>query len=497
MDDLFDGRYKLLNKIGIGGLSTVYAAVDTVSGRKVAIKLAKLPDDAASHDSFVQLFLQQVSVLSRLEHGSSVRIFDQGRAADGSPYFVMEFIEGTRLSDILMDRARLSVSEAISVAAQVAGALGAAHALGFIHRDVKPANILVLPDHGFGVMDVKLLDFGVAAQLETNTGLTKAGGFFGSVSYMSPEQLEGKPLSPSSDIWQLGVTLYEMLAGVLPFTSETTVGTMTAIINAKPEFPAGLSLPSPLVEFTLRCLTHDPKLRPGDGGEARAMLLNMDLRPDAKHGPYSAPAPVRASAPAVSSTNAMLPALSALKEKPAPYTLSIVLGCALLGFGLLAVLARLRADHPGVHWIGLLAGIGLVVGGIAFGRALAKVLAAKRQGLSAEAHQMLAGARGRDHLSETLAIQVDMIAARCRLEDEKFLAMTMAIMVDEYGAATSIDDRQKSLMNAVTILEKLTAKLTPWYVRQEKLIALCVTLVGLCTGLVTIVQSVMKFWKKG
>jgi serine/threonine protein kinase len=498
MDEVFIGRYRLDQMIGRGGLSTVYSAVDTENGQRVAIKIARLPDNPAAHASFVKLFLQEVSLISRLNHSSSVTILDQGTTTDGAPYFVMEFLNGTSLHSILSGATRLSVSVAISIAAQVAGALGAAHSLGFIHRDVKPDNILVLNEKASDSWTVKLLDFGIAAQLNDETGLTQGGGFFGSVHYMSPEQILGKPLSASSDIWQLGVTLFEMLTGSLPFASTGTFETMTAIMNADVASPESLGLPPSLGAFISRCLAKDPLARPRNGQEAANIL--QEIKTSLVTESFPSPAQISSTSTGAAVQFPTVPINpKPPREMPEPthYALSMAYGVSLLSFGTLAILSRFHLGYLGVPWIGFTLGLGLVLSGVLFGKSLTKVLAAKRDILSAEAQKVLAGARGRDQLSRTLAIQVDTIAARCRLIDERFLAMTMAVMVDEYGSATTFDDRQKSLMNAVTILEKLTAKLTPWYVRQEKLIALCVTLVGLFSGLVTVLQNIMKLIKKG
>ena len=143
----------------------------------------------------------------------------------------------------------------------------------------------------------------------------------------------------------------------------------------------------------------------------------------------------------------------------------------------------------------MLVGVGLALGGVLIGKGVQRLLADHKDPISHRAHEMLSGARSRDELSRTMAIQVDDIAAQCRLADERFLATTMALMVDEYGASTTFDDRQKALMNAVALLEKLNAKLSPWYVRYDKLIAFVVTLVGVVSGLVTILQNAAKLIK--
>jgi hypothetical protein len=146
-------------------------------------------------------------------------------------------------------------------------------------------------------------------------------------------------------------------------------------------------------------------------------------------------------------------------------------------------------------WTGVALGIALALVGTVLGRALQKVLAARQRAISAEVHGALSSAHSRARLSQTLAIQVDELIAKCRLVDEKFLAMTMAAMVEEYSASRNFDDGQKALMNAVTLLEKLTPRLSPWYVRNDKLIGFLVTLVGILSGLTTVVQNLAKLIK--
>jgi serine/threonine protein kinase len=496
MDDVpVISHYRLNGRIGTGGLSAVYS-VDTRDGRRVAIKVAKLPTDPADHASYTKLFLQEVSLISRLKSNSSVNILDQGLTSEGSPFFVMEFLEGMSLDTILSIGSRLSITVALSIAIQVADALGAAHSLGFIHRDVKPANVLVterLPDS----WTVKLLDFGIAAQLNHETGLTQGGGFFGSVNYMSPEQILGKPLSASSDIWQLGVTLFEMLSGALPFVASSTFETMTAIIKAHVFSPKGI--PEALGAFLVRCLAKEPLERPRDGAEAAHLLkeVQRSLRTTSLPEVVST-APTPAPEQWITSVTVAMPTQASEAQPPAPqsYGSSLVYGLVLLSFAALALFSRFGLAYINAPWLGVVSGIGLSFSAFFCGRALSRVLAAKRHSLSAKTEGMLAGARKADQLSRSLALQVDIIAARCKLVDERFLAMSMAIMVDQFENATTLDDRQKSLMNAVTILEKLTAKLTPWYVRKEKLIALCVTMSGLLSGSATIAENVLKLMKK-
>src|SRR5262245_45841612 len=228
-------HYRITSLIGRGGMGEVYAADDTRLGRKVAIKL--LPGSLAHDPERLKRFTQEAKAASALNHPSILTIYDVDEV-DGHPFLVSEFIDGQTLRDRLR-RGGLTLRESLDIAGQVANALAAAHAAGIVHRDVKPENIMLRED---GL--AKLLDFGLAkvaldlsATDETVAAVgpeTTPGLVMGTTQYMSPEQARGRKVDARSDIFSLGIVLYEMAAGRPPFTGETPSDLIAAILHYEP-----------------------------------------------------------------------------------------------------------------------------------------------------------------------------------------------------------------------------------------------------------------------
>ncbi|MGC2131113.1 MAG: protein kinase, partial [Candidatus Aquilonibacter sp.] len=211
----FNNRYKLDRRLGEGGMATVYGGTDTVLRRRVAIKV--LRPQYAADDEFVRRFYQEAESAARLSHPNIVNTYDVGREGE-TYYIVMELVDGPSLAEIIADGA-LPEPVAIDYAAQICNGLAYAHRSGLLHRDIKPANILVTKDDV-----VKLSDFGIARAVSQQTmALTKPGLVMGSVYYISPEQAQGHELHESSDLYSVGIVLYQMLTGALPYTGESPV----------------------------------------------------------------------------------------------------------------------------------------------------------------------------------------------------------------------------------------------------------------------------------
>jgi hypothetical protein len=489
------GPYRIERLVAEGGLSIVYGALDPRNGRRVAIKVAKTTADSPDHAWVVDRFRRESSLLAKLKHPAIVSISDEGVLPDGSPYVVSDWVEGRNLDQILKVDHKIPLPIALFIAEQVAGGLGAAHSLGFVHSDVKPGNILIRDHDPLAPLSVKLLDFGVAGKLDNDTQKTRAGMLIGTPYYMSPEQIRAGALSPSSDVWALGVVLFEMLTGSLPFAGVETIAVMSAIMSAQVKMPEDADLPPSVVAFLMRCLDKDSKLRPANGDEVAKEIRKLqtelapriDLRAGAKG---TEPVPTAAVAPAPASP---MPATNRQAARTASGSSPLLLAATTLAVlsGILFFFLRYAHLTPR-PWIGVVLGVVLALVGAMLGRAIQKLLAARHRAISAEVQDALNGTRTQKHLSQTLAIQVDELVAKCRLVDEKILAMTMAVMVEEYSAARAFDDRQKALMNAVALLEKLMPRLSPWYVRHDKLVGFVVTLVGVLSGLTTVVQNLAK-----
>ena len=259
------GRYEIRSHIGAGGMGEVYLAKDTSLDRVVALKI--LPPEIASDQQRMQRFVQEAKSASSLNHPNILTIFEIGET-DGAHFIATEYIDGVTLRHHMAGR-RVKLSEALDIAAQIAAALTAAHAVGIIHRDVKPENIMLRQD-GYA----KLLDFGLAKPTERQVSLvdteaqtqmlvnTSPGMVMGTVSYMSPEQARGYQLDARTDIWSLGCVLYEMVAGRVPFSGETTSDVIVAVLDREPPpLPGGHETPLELQRILRKALRKDKEER--------------------------------------------------------------------------------------------------------------------------------------------------------------------------------------------------------------------------------------------
>ena len=214
INTLFDGRYRIVRRLGSGGMANVYLAEDEELGRQVAIKI--LNDRHASDDSFVERFRREAKNAAGLSHPNIVSIYDRGEA-EGTYYIAMEYLEGRSLKDRIVAEGPLPIPAAIDATRQILHALGFAHRGGVVHRDVKPHNVLLSPDGS--ERRYKVTDFGISRTSASQ--MTEAGSIVGTAQYLSPEQARGAPVDQRSDIYSVGIVLYELLTGKLPFTGET------------------------------------------------------------------------------------------------------------------------------------------------------------------------------------------------------------------------------------------------------------------------------------
>ena len=268
-DRILGGRYRLQRELARGGMATVWEAEDKVLTRRVAIKV--LHPHLAGDNAFRTRFRREAISAAKLAHPHIVTTYDTGRDGDFA-YIVMELVEGTTVARLLKSQGPLPVAQAVEVAVQVADALSCAHSHGVVHRDVKPANILLREDG-----HVKVADFGIA-KAGTGHDLTRTGVVMGTAKYLSPEQVSGNPADAGSDIYALGIVLYEMLVGAPPFVGDTELSTAVARLTAapgslrdhRPDIPRGLEA------VVLRSLARDPAARFQSAEEMRANLLAVD-----------------------------------------------------------------------------------------------------------------------------------------------------------------------------------------------------------------------------
>src|SRR6184192_4626506 len=253
IDTLFDGRYLIIRKLGAGGMANVYLAEDQELGRQVAIKI--LDGRHAADNSFIERFRREAKNAAGLSHPNIVSIYDRGEA-EGTYYIAMEYLSGRSLKELIVSRGPTPIKIAVDYTRQILAALSFAHRNGIVYRDIKPHNVVVDSDGR-----LKVTDFGIARAGASQ--MTEVGSIIGTAQYLSPEQARGAPVDPTSDLYSVGVVLFELLTGQVPFTGDTPLEIAMKHLSQIPKPPSELrpDVPHDLDMVVLRALAKEPSER--------------------------------------------------------------------------------------------------------------------------------------------------------------------------------------------------------------------------------------------
>jgi len=347
--DILNGQFQILQKIGSGGMGAVYKASQPAMNRMVGVKI--LHPKLANRKDLVSRFSREARAMSHLTHPNTVKVFLYGELEDGSLYIIMEFLEGKNLNQTVRAEGPFPVERALPVIIQVCGALEEAHHAGIIHRDLKPENIFLCQSGGLKDFP-KVLDFGLAkvTEREMRPGsiiLTQEGMVFGTPEFMSPEQAQGKTLTPASDQYSLAVILYEVLTGKLPFEAKSAMDYLSLHVSGKPtplsQRVAGKTFPPLLDQIIDRCLSKKVEDRFGSLGElSSALQAVLDGKKELPSGVTPQPAAAMvASAPAARTRDTPAPTKSDIPKTNTGLLVGIAVAALLVGVVLTVVVTTL------------------------------------------------------------------------------------------------------------------------------------------------------------
>ena len=347
LDQEVAGQFRIVEKIGKGGMGAVYKAEQPDMNRYVAIKI--LHSRYLSRSDLVSRFRREARAMSQLSHPNTARVFLYGQLEDGACYFVMEHLVGQNLAQIVRAEGAMKPKRAMRIMIQVCSALEEAHQAGIVHRDLKPENVFITTQGGIRDFP-KVLDFGLAKVTERQMRpgsmvLTQQGMVFGTPEFMSPEQAHGKTLDARSDIYSLGIILYELLTGKLPFDAKQPIEYIQLHVNATPiplsERRPGTTFPPGLEEVLMAALAKKPEERYASAAEFAAALDSVLQAEAGEGGPISLPTPIPAVPVPVPE-----PLAEPLRARGRAKTPWIMLGVGVV-LAVAGVIALLAAFGPG------------------------------------------------------------------------------------------------------------------------------------------------------
>jgi len=495
-ESLANGAYQIVDKLGEGGFGSSFLVDDTRRQRQAALKIL----GAQGPDAHARL-RREYDVLARLDHPAFAKVYDAGQLPDGRLFLVTELVRGRNLEKVLRD-GPLPVESALAVARRLADGLGHLHALGYVHRDVKPSNVQI-PGDPPDFERPTLLDFGVIGQLymEGKERITQGGIIVGTPRYMSPEQIQGLSQSGATDVYGVALLLYEMLFGHLPHEDrgDTVIALMSRVIQSDPEIPERDDIPAHVRDLLARSLSRDPARRPANGADfAFALNTGMQVTRRARRTSQAMAMPV----PAAPVRRSRADRVSEQRMLAAPRTFGrgVVIGLSVAVAASVIALVVTRAGVPSMSpgtalfaaagWLAL--AIVLAAGGLLLANLIRRFARSRLHDVELDAERLLLGLKTKRRLSDTIAVEVTAIIARCRDIDERLLGITILKMIDEFDAAEgSPQHRQAALMNVATLLDKLRGRLSPWYARFEKQLSIATALIGVISGGLALVKGIV------
>lgn len=463
MNEIIDGRYRIIKRIGQGAFGQVYLAEDANvgAGRKVVVKLSP----SGINFSEREIFEREARVSARLHHANIAAITDFGVTEDGRAFLVREYVEGMPLEELLiglrLKNSKLEQSNALAVISAIAEGLSEAHRNNIIHRDLKPGNVAIpVFDGQLMFAKAKILDFGVFGDLidKGTESSTRAGDIYGTPKYMSPEQFRADEQTTATDIYGLGMLLYEMIFNRLPFAENTLTGVMRASIEGNLEFPSDHKVAPGILALIKDCLKRDKKDRIQTADEVirriealrqPEIVLGIESPPtgepsvpqrfelpeDFSRPTYQGP-PVVAGYPSIPYST---------PEKASASSIKILCYALLVGFLIPFTILLVWLIWDYLTW-GTLSGVIFVALGIAAGFAARHLIKTRRNEIGKDAQDLIFGTKSRDMLTQSLAIQVDALLAKLSRMDDKILGMSLAIMVREFEETKEADKRPNVLM---------------------------------------------------
>lgn len=455
------GRYTVLEPAGTGRDSLVLRGHDEVLGREVALKA---PPDRAHRDGVLdERIRREARVVEALgPHPHIVRLLDVVDH-DGAPVLVMEWMREGSLADRLAaaGAAGLGLDETVRVGTAVAEALAHAHRLGVIHRDLKPSNVL------YDAGRPKLGDFGLFGALQADTGMTMAGQVTGTPRYMAPEQVAGVSQTPASDVFGLGVLLYECFHGRSPFPEHGSLPQLMRALLAPIAIP-----PSPLADVLGGCLQGDPGVRRSAEEILRALR-------ELAAGPAAA-----AVEPTVATAGARPPVPAAEGRQRRGAAGRILVTAAVVAAGGWSV-------ATGVLPVQVVVGAATVLLAAAVAWAFRRLMSHPVDGEDDDVGILTRLEAGED-LTRSMMVQVDDVVARLKAPTAKFLGLSVIALIRDYDGTEDYSKRAELLQQAVSTMEKLSQELSPWYVRYKDAIAIVIAMVGAAAGVATVVSGFLR-----